>query len=101
MGFQGSSGGEGIRKARIRQRKGAMKKLAKSPKAYTVKCGLLGSKSEAEANALGTCSYVNKMATQGTPVKHYDKQGKHTGNMVRAFITDIGEVWARVVPIGE
>jgi hypothetical protein len=89
-----SKGGIGITKAKIRQNKRKMKELAKAPGAYTVKIPV---PSFGEDEAIHVVARINHFACCG----HYEKQykgGVAVGRLVRAFVTDAGEVWARVIP---
>jgi len=104
--FRGSPGGIGLGKARKRLNKLRTKRLAKSPHAFTVKIptpfdykddygfgnwggGVLDTPDKA-------AHFLNQRAQSGRFVR-YEQDGK-TGNIVRAFLTDIGECWARVIP---
>lgn len=96
-----SRGGLGLQKAREKSRKKKLRKAAKSKDAYTVKIkpGHLDLSLKPTKDPQELCRYVNQRAAQGHPMRDYNKYGWIVGRIIRAFVTDIGEVWARVIPV--
>lgn len=97
-----SSGGRGLERARAKSREKHLKKAAKSKDAYTIKVTVNHPDMVRSPIPIDSpqelCRQVNKLAAYGHPMSDYNKDGDKIGKIVRAFVTDIGEVWARVVP---
>ena len=95
--FGQSAGGKGLAEAAVRRRKHKVKKLASSKEAFTVK--LISHKfcdpQFAYMSDDAALAYVNLKASKGQYLQFEYKDKKY--NIIKAFFTDVGELWARVI----
>lgn len=93
-----------MERARAKSREKKLRKLAKSKQAYTIKVNKdfkdLPRSFRGDCSPEDLCRIINEQAGRGHPLKDV-KNDMIVGHLIRAFVTDAKEVWARVVPLEE
>lgn len=81
--------------------------MAKSKEAYTIKVNEnfkdlpRAFRGDKGINPEELCGVINDYAAKGWPLKDINKDGMIVGHLIRTYVTDAREVWARVKPLEE